>query len=83
VDEGVYKLPEGPLENRFKTIVWTFVDSDESKEGIPPSLVHHGTSLFVIYITSPAKERWSRLHKTVYDTIVVMNPWSKAEIFRA
>jgi hypothetical protein len=83
VDEGVYQLPAGPLKDRFKTIVWTLVDSDESKEGVPDYLVSRGTSLFVIYSTSPARERWSRMHKTVRETIVIMNPWSKAEIYRA
>jgi len=35
--------------------------------------------LFVIYTTSPCREWWPRLHKTVRKTVVAMNPWSRAE----
>jgi hypothetical protein len=58
------------------------VDSDEAKEGVPPNLVCHGTRHFVIYTASPRQERWSRLHKTVRDIRIIMNPWTRTEIFR-
>jgi hypothetical protein len=83
VDEGVYETPYGFPPGYFKTFVWTLVDSDANKEGVPPNLVDHGTRLFVIYTTSPRKERWSRLHKTVRDITMIMNPWTREEIFRA
>lgn len=83
VEEGVYKAPPQFPPSSFNTVVWTLVDSDESKEGPPPLLVDHETSLFVIYITSPASERWSRMHKTVSVSIVVMNPWTRWEIHQA
>jgi hypothetical protein len=83
VEEGVYAMPADFQQAEFHTILWTLVDSDESKEGVPPYLVMHDTSLFVIYATSPAKERWGRLIKTVRPTRVIMNPWTRGEMYRA
>jgi len=67
----------------FHIFVWTLVDSDEAKEGIPSCLVLHGTRLYVLYSTSLRKERWSRLHKTVRPVKLIMNPWSRKEINHA
>jgi hypothetical protein len=64
----------------LKTFVWTFVDSDASRDGVPDDLIFHGTRLFAVYVTSPAKERWSRMDKVVNRIVVVMDPWTKAEI---
>jgi len=79
VKEGVYQSPPAFLVSYFRTFVWTLVDSDEAS-CIPSHLVAHGTRLFVIYSTSPHKERWSRMHKTVRQSIVVMNAWTRKEI---
>ena len=83
VDEGVYLIPRDFPTFSFKTFVWTLVDSDQSKDGVPPDLVPHETCHYVIYTTSPCKERWSRLHKTTRDMRLIMNPWTKEEILRA
>jgi hypothetical protein len=83
VDEGVYKLPTDWHHDDFRCIIWTLVDSDENNEGVPPRLIPHGTLLFVIYVTSPAKERWSRMNKTTRRVVVIMNPWGREEIKRA
>jgi hypothetical protein len=83
VDEGVYQIPRDFPTFSFKTFVWTFVDSDQSKDGVPPHLVPHETCYYVIYATSPCKERWSRLHKTTRVIRVIMNPWTREEILRA
>jgi len=84
IGEGVYVVPKNFPPGAFKCFVRTLVDSDESKDGIPSHLIYHGTSLFVIYSTSPAKERWSRMEKTVNDvTVFVMNPWTRREIHLA
>lgn len=82
VEEGVYELPPDFRRAIFRGIVWTLVDSDESTEGVPPSLVGHGTRLFVVYATSPARQRWSRLEKTTLTTTLIMNPWTRSEILR-
>lgn len=82
VKNGVYKLPSDWEHSDFLSIVWTLVDSDQSIAGVPEILVPHGTRLFVIYITSPAKERWSRMEKTTNPAVFIMNPWSRSEILR-
>ena len=82
VEEGVYKMPSNFQEAEFRTIVWTLVDSDENREGVPPYLIPHETPLFVIYATSPRKERWSRMGKTVDKIVVIMNPWKRKEMLR-
>jgi len=83
-DQGVYRVPATFPPGSFKSVVWTLVDSDESRDGIPQQLIPRSTRLFVIYVTSPAKERWSRLDKTVpYDTVIIMNPWTRKEIHLA
>ena len=82
MNEGVYQVPEGFGASRFRPFVWTLVDSDEAKEGVPDNLVSRGTRHFVIYCTPPRKERWSRLHNTVRVLVVIMNPWKCKEILR-
>jgi hypothetical protein len=79
VEEGVYQVPEEFHD--FETFVWTLVDSDE-EDKVPENLVMRHTRHFVIYCTSPSRDRWSRLHKTVRNVIVIMNPWKCKEILR-
>ena len=83
VEDGVYKMPQDFQQAKFRSIVWTFVDADHDRGGVPPHLIEYGTPLFVIYVTSPAKERWDRMHHTIHDTVVVMNPWTRKEIHQA
>ena len=83
VKEGVYELPANWKHDDLRHITWTLVDSDENREGVPPRLVPHGTLLFVIYVTSPAEDRWSRMNKTTKRVVVIMNPWGRREIQRA
>ena len=80
VEEGVYESPPDFELFWLKYITWTMVDSNT---GIPRQLIPHDTSLFVIYITPPAKQRWSRMDKTVVPTVAVMNPWTREEIYQA
>ena len=83
VEEGVYESPERPRLDVFKTLVWTLVDTDEAKEGVPPHLAVHDTPHFIIYTTSPDQSRWGRLAKTTQCAACVMNPWNKTEISKA
>ena len=80
---GVFRAPAEFPSSHFRTIVWTLVDSDESHEGPPPRLLTPGTRLYVIYITSPCAQRWSRMTNTVRDVRIIMNPWRKGEINNA
>jgi hypothetical protein len=64
--------------------VWTLIDSDESDTCIPPAFVQRNRPFFVIYTLSPAEERWAHVHGSVsFPKVVVMNPWSRSEIYRA
>ena len=82
VEGGVYEVPDTFKASHFLFFVWTFVDSDHAKEGVPPRLISPGTHHFVVYCTSPCKERWKRLHKTARDVHIIMNPWTIKEVFR-
>ena len=82
MQEGVYGLPTDWEHADFRYIVWTLVDSDQSTAGVPEDLVPQGTRLFVIYVTSLAAERWSRLEKTTRPITIIMDPWSRSEIVR-
>jgi hypothetical protein len=81
VNEGVYWIASDFQWRHFKTTVWTLVDSNQAEEGVPHNL-GLGMTLYVIYTTSPYRERWSRLHKTMRDITVVMNPWTRKEILQ-
>jgi hypothetical protein len=82
VEEGVYQAPHKFGKTNFHAIVWTLVDSNESNEGVPESLIVHGTRLFVIYSTSPRRKRWKSMTQTVVKITLIMNPWTRKELFR-
>jgi len=83
VDDGVYKVAPDFHVNEFKIFVWTLVDADQAQDGVPPELVRNRTRLFVFYASPPNSERWKRLHKTVDDITLFMNPWTWREMLRA
>ena len=80
VREGVFEVPANIPSSYFRTFFWTLVDSDESKEGVPSHLMTPGTRLYVTYVTSPRKSRWSRMGKTTRKATVIMNPWTRKEL---
>jgi hypothetical protein len=80
--EGVHELTGKFQHASFKNCVWTFCDSDQTKN-IPPELVCQDTRFFVIFVTSPKYERWSHMDKTTTRNVIVMNPWKRKEIHRA
>ncbi|KAH9017577.1 hypothetical protein EDB85DRAFT_2096392 [Lactarius pseudohatsudake] len=82
VAEGVYILENTPSTS-FKTHVWTLVDTDEDSNGMPPHLAVHLTQHFLIFTTTPQRCRWRRLGKTTLRTVVIMNPWTRAELSEA
>lgn len=82
VEEGAYEVPDKFTASQFEVFVWTFVDSDHAMKGVPYCLVTPGTHHFVIFCTSPRKERWTRLYKTARVLIIIMNPWKIKEILR-
>jgi hypothetical protein len=83
VDEGVYAMGSQFLKGRYKHKVWTLIDSDEYKNGVPEDFVPHNTPFFVVYVTSFERDRWSRMHRTTSDVVAIMNPWTRGEMHRA
>ena len=84
VGSGVFEVPEKfhEYDLALKALTWTFVDADEL-EGVPPELIKKKSRFFVIFTTSPAKERWSRLGKSTSAVKAIMNPWTEKEILHA
>ena len=66
---------------KFKSLVWVLLDSDRTANDITPLI--DDARFFVIYTTSPAKQRWSYLPKSFSVKIIVMNPWSLGEMLQA
>lgn len=81
VEDGVYRMPSDFQRAKFLSIVWTFIDSDES-EIIPVNLISRDAHLFVIYTTPPVEQRWSLMQISTENDIVIMNPWTRGEILR-
>ena len=83
VKEGVFKAPSTFQSTEYSKFVWTLVDADEAKDGVPEMLVPDNTMNFVIYSTSPTQSRWARVYKTLRLYLMVMDPWTRKEILRA
>ena len=83
VQEGVFQAPSDFLFNDYQGFVWTLADADEDRDGVPEDLIARNTGHFVIYASSPAQSRWRRVHKTVRERVIVMNPWTRKEIHLA
>ncbi|KAH9065068.1 hypothetical protein EDB83DRAFT_2519688 [Lactarius deliciosus] len=83
VAEGVYELFRDFPSVGFEARVWTLVDNDEDKSGILPYIAVQFTKHFIIYTTSPQRSRWDRLDKTTLLKVIIMNPWTRAELSKA
>ena len=83
VQEGVFRNPSEFSSHQYQTYVWALVDADEDQSGIPEGLIARFTQLFTIYSSSPVRSRWDRVHKTVDERVIVMNPWTRKEILQA
>jgi hypothetical protein len=69
------------LKAEYKSTIWTLIDSDHSSG--PDDFVGQGAPFFIIFATSPNKDRWSRFHKSFSLKVIVMNPWTRDEIHQA
>src|SRR5882762_11310416 len=83
VEEGVFQAPSTFLSSEYLGFVWTLVDADDAKSGVPERLIPSNTEHFIVYSMSPDSSRWTRVHKTVKEYVIVMNPWTLKEINRA
>ncbi|KAI0256323.1 hypothetical protein BJV78DRAFT_1151083 [Lactifluus subvellereus] len=55
----------------------------DSDDGFPSRLAQQHTKHFLLYTTSPHRERWKPLEKITHFAVLFMNPWMREEIFRA
>ncbi|KAI0301474.1 hypothetical protein BC826DRAFT_1183413 [Russula brevipes] len=84
VKEGVFKMRLERLDSTvFYPFIWTFTDADDTSQGVLFSLAEKMSKLFIIYISPPEREQWKNLRKTTSSLTVIMNPWTKDEIFQA
>lgn len=83
VDDGVFRFRDAGFSAQFHKVVWTLVDSGPSQMDLPQVLIGHNMPFFIIFATSPTVERWSNFDQAYSVTVVVMNPWTRAEIHRA
>ncbi|KAH9017447.1 hypothetical protein EDB84DRAFT_1276537 [Lactarius hengduanensis] len=83
VNEGVFEIPLDYPSPNFKTRIWTLIDADDCKDGIPDYLGPHRTQHLIILSSSPKSSRWQLLTKTTECSIAIMNPWTREEISQA
>ncbi|KAH9176577.1 hypothetical protein EDB89DRAFT_1846156 [Lactarius sanguifluus] len=82
VKEGVFEVPPDYHSTDLKTRVWTFIDADDSKDGIPDYLAPHETNHLIISCSSQSA-RWKPLTRTTLCRVAIMNPWTRGEISKA
>jgi hypothetical protein len=67
---------------RHPPYTWCFVDSTYA-DRLPATIYDPLTKLFPIYVTSPKEERWAKLHQLRLPELIIMNPWTMAELEKA
>jgi hypothetical protein len=85
VEEGVFKIDRNYMESTsFRPFIWTFTDANDTLDGgVLYPIAATSSTLFNIYVTSPEPSRWKNLKKATSPRTVIMNPWTKDEIFEA
>ncbi|KAH9050181.1 hypothetical protein EDB84DRAFT_1555539 [Lactarius hengduanensis] len=84
VDEGVFVVPPDYPSTDFKTRIWTLIDADDSKDGIPDCLAAlQETNHLIILSSSPKSSRWKLLTRSTLCSVAYMNPWKREEISKA
>ncbi|KAH9059459.1 hypothetical protein EDB83DRAFT_2675610 [Lactarius deliciosus] len=83
VAEGVFVVPPDHPPTDFKIHIWTFIDADDSKDGIPDHVATHRTRHLIILTSSPKSSRWKLLTKTTQCSTAIMDPWTREEISQA
>lgn len=80
-DKGVERF-EDPMTGRHPPYTWCFVDSRYA-DRLPAMIYDRISRLFPVYVTSPKEERWEKLHQLRLPQLVIMNPWTLAELKKA
>ncbi|KAF8506812.1 hypothetical protein F5888DRAFT_1798045 [Russula emetica] len=82
VEDGVFeRLVDHVSGGDFVPFLWAFVDAD-GRSGVPDNLAHE-TNLYIIFTTSPKRDRWKSLTKKTNYAVIIMNTWSLEEIHLA
>ncbi|KDR82617.1 hypothetical protein GALMADRAFT_56773 [Galerina marginata CBS 339.88] len=84
VDEGVFMRPPDFGPDLYQSVIWTLVGSvDTGPDGLPVCFKGHATRHFIIYTTPLTPSNWAKIDQFMTRKIVMMNPWTKAEIYKA
>jgi len=71
-----------PMRLLHPHYTWCFVDSTDA-DLLPTMIYQPIWKLFPIYVTSPKAERWEKLHQLRLPELIIMNPWTRAELEKA
>jgi hypothetical protein len=71
-----------PRDFRHPPYTWCLVDSTAAYS-LPDMIYDPLSRLFPVYVTSPKEERWAKLHQLRLPKLIVMNPWTRAELEKA
>jgi hypothetical protein len=63
----------------FAPFLWAFIDADARPTGVLERLVGN-TNLYIMFTTSPKRQRWKTLSNCTKCAVIIMNPWSLEEI---
>jgi hypothetical protein len=71
-----------PQNGEYPEHTWCLVDSMYA-DRLPSHIAERDSGLFPVYVTSPEEERWAKLHQLRLRDLIIMNPWTMAELERA
>jgi RHS (Retrotransposon Hot Spot) family protein len=81
VKEGVFQQDvESVSADGFAPFLWAFVDADARPDGVPKKLFDLHTNLYIMFTTSPKRERWKALMMCTICAEIIMNTWSLEEM---
>ena len=63
----------------FAPFLCAFIDADARSTSVPEKLVYD-TNLYIMYTTSPERDRWKSLTKCTKCAVIIMNTWFLEEI---
>jgi hypothetical protein len=80
VEDGVFQQDVNSVSAfDFEPFLWAFLDAD-TRSAIPEKLAGFRTNLYIIFTTSPKRDRWKPLTKYTNCAVIIMNPWFLEEI---
>jgi hypothetical protein len=80
VEDGVFQQDVNSVSaNDFAPFLWAIIDADGHLPGVHEKLLCD-TNLYIIFTTSPKRDRWKPLTKYTNCAVIIMNPWFLEEI---